>query len=123
MPLSTSQPPVDTKMGFHISPSQNHEAAITTGPENQETPFMEKFTKAAADQSIAKVLNSKLESLPTELKLAIMQRLPSLDVLHDFALSSKSLHQVRVQHNAFILPYVLLMELGQFLLKKRSLWL
>ena len=81
----------------------------------KEHPSWKTFIKPSTNHVASGVPTSKLETLPNELKLAIMQRLASLDVLHELSLASKSFHEFRSQHNPVIVPFVLRNELGPIL--------
>lgn len=75
-------------------------------------PSWKAFAKPSTNSTTSGAPSSKLESLPNELKLAIMQRLPNFDPLRELALTSKSFHQFRSHHNHAIAPFVLETELG-----------
>lgn len=81
----------------------------------KEHPSWNTFIKPSTNHVASGVRTSKLETLPNEPKLAIMQRLPSLDVLHELTLASKSFHDFRSQNNPVVLPFVLRNELGPIL--------
>ncbi|KAF7513070.1 hypothetical protein GJ744_011336 [Endocarpon pusillum] len=81
----------------------------------KQHPSWKTFIKPSTNHVASGVPTSKVETLPNELKLAIMQRLPNLDALHALSLASKSFHEFRSQHNPLIAPFVLRNELGPIL--------
>jgi hypothetical protein len=56
---------------------------------------------------------SKLESLPSEIRLMIMNKLGDIDSLRSLSLASKTFNLIRLQHNFIILPAVLENEIDE----------
>lgn len=78
----------------------------------KQDPSWKKFIKSPVKKITPAPSVSNLESLPNELKLAIMQRLPSVNAMHQLSLTSTSFRQFCSQHNPAIVPFVLQNELG-----------